>query len=149
MPSIRIFPNEKCWNFMTYQAPYQVPIELTLWLLTSRRGRCCDLSAGCRSANGGARSRAGPWLPFSGTRRVQSSCKRVKSSCGSVPAQLIHVVNERNVGAERGQCPKKQCTVPFAAKRTCKGARVGGVHAPLAAVARDGFEMKELGKHSC
>ena len=76
------------------------------------------------------------------------SCKRVESRCWAVPAQLIHVVKERDVGAERGQCPKKHCTVPFAAKRPCEGARVGGVYTPLAAIARDGFEMNELGKHS-
>lgn len=101
-PSIRIFPNEKCSNFMAYQPSYRAYPLASHWSTTAM----CDLSASRRSGSGRARKTWSPWPPLFGTRPVQSSCKRVESWCGSVPAQLIHVVKERDVRAERGQCPE-------------------------------------------
>ena len=55
-------------------------------------------------------------------------------------------MEERDVGSERGQRAKQQGAVPLAAKSVCEGTRVGGVHAPFAAVQRNGFKMDKLGK---
>jgi hypothetical protein len=59
---------------------------------------------------------------------------------------LVHIIEEHDVGSERGEGSKKQRVVPLAAKSICEGRGVGDVHAPLVAVRRDGFEMDKLGK---
>ena len=83
---------------------------------------------------------------FPRNRRVQSSRKRVESGCWTFPAQLVRVIEERDVGSERGEPSKKQRVVPLAGKSICERKRVGDVHSPLAVVHRDGFEMEKLGK---
>jgi hypothetical protein len=59
---------------------------------------------------------------------------------------LVHIIEERDVGSECGKRSKKHRVVPLAAKSICEGKCVGDVHAPLAGVQRDGFEMEKLGK---
>jgi hypothetical protein len=45
--------------------------------------------------------------PRCGARRVQSSRERGKERRGTVPAQLIHIVEERDVGPKRGKSAKE------------------------------------------
>jgi hypothetical protein len=59
---------------------------------------------------------------------------------------LLHIIEEYDVGSERGKRSKKHRVIPLAAKSICEGKGVGGVHAPLTVVQRDGFEMEKLGK---
>ena len=81
--------------------------------------------------------------------RVQSSRQCVEAVCWSVPAQLVHVIEEYDVRSKRGQRSKKHgVVVPLAAKGICEGKRVDDVHTLLAVVQRDGFEMEKLGKNS-
>ena len=77
---------------------------------------------------------------------VQSSSDRVKGRHRAIPAQLIYVVEERDVSPKCGKCSEKYCAIPFAAKGVGEGTRVGCVHAPFATVGWDGFNMEELGQ---
>src|ERR1700690_4401994 len=88
----------------------------------------------------------GPGAPALGNGCVQSSREFSEGGCGAVPAQLVHVVEERDVGPKRGKRAKEQRALQLAAKSVCERTRVGGVHVPLAAVQWDGFEMDKLGK---
>jgi hypothetical protein len=88
----------------------------------------------------------GPLAAVFRRRSVQSSSKRVEGWGRAIPAQLVHVVEERDVSLECSESPKKQCALPFAAKSACGGARVGGVHAPRVAIRRNGFDMEKLGE---
>src|SRR6266566_4998201 len=80
-------------------------------------------------------------------RRIQSGRERGESGCGAVPAKLVYMVEKRDVGSKGGQGPKKQCTLPLPGQSCREGTRVGGVHAPLTTVQRDGFEMDKLRKN--
>ena len=51
-----------------------------------------------------------------GSRGVQSSGERGESGCGPVPAQLVRVVEERDVGPEGGERAKEQRAVLLAGK---------------------------------
>src|SRR5271165_3439337 len=88
----------------------------------------------------------GCW-PLFRRRCVQSGSDCVESRYRAIPAQLVCVVEERDVRPESGERSKEHCALPFPAKSVCKGTRVSGVHAPFAAVGRDVFEMEKLGKH--
>ena len=66
---------------------------------------------------------------------------------GSVPFQFVHVVKERDVGAERGERSEQQGVVAFAGECAGESAGVGGVDAPLAPVRRDGFDVDEFGEN--
>ena len=82
-----------------------------------------------------------------GDRRVESCRERGEGGRGAVPSQLVHVVEERDVGPERGERSEQQRAVALARERVREGARVGGVHVPLAPVRGDGFEMAKLGEN--
>ena len=82
-----------------------------------------------------------------GRRRVQSSSERVERGCRPIPAQLVHVVEERDVSPESGESAKKHCALPFAAKSVSEGTRVSGLAAPLAPVRGNRFDMEKLGQH--
>lgn len=56
------------------------------------------------------------WPPAFREGRIQASCEQVESGCWTFPAQLVHVIEEYDVGSERGEPSKKQRAVPFAAK---------------------------------
>src|ERR1700722_6111754 len=49
-----------------------------------------------------------------GARRVESLCNRVQAGRGAVPSQLIHVLEERDVGPERGERSEQQRPVALA-----------------------------------
>src|SRR5438309_3033127 len=80
--------------------------------------------------------------------RVQSSRHCVEGVCWSIPAQLVHVIEEYDVGSKRGQCAKKHRAVSLPLKSVCEGKWVDDVHAPLAVVQRNGFKMEKFCKHS-
>ena len=82
--------------------------------------------------------------PSVGNRAVQPDCKRSESGCGAVPAQLVNIVEEIDIGPERSKGPEKQCVVPLTRQRACEGARVGHVYAPVLPVRGNGFKMAEL-----
>ncbi len=86
----------------------------------------------------------GGWIR---NRGIQSCRKGVEKRCGTVPSQPVHVVEKRNVGPERRQSPKKQCTVQFPGESARERTRVGDIHVPLAIVLRNGFEMDKLGEN--
>src|SRR5947208_3127138 len=85
--------------------------------------------------------------PRFATRQVRLSRESGESGCGAVPAQLVYMVEKRDVVSKAGQGPKKQCTPPLPRQSCREGTRVGGVHAPLTTVQRHGFEMHKLRKN--
>jgi hypothetical protein len=85
-----------------------------------------------------------PRPPGFGNRRVQSSRERRECWCRAVPAQLLHNVEEIDIGAKRGERPEEQSEIPLAGESVGEGTRVGSVHVPVAPVRGDGFEMGKL-----
>jgi len=86
--------------------------------------------------------------PGLGNRRVQSSREIGESGCGAMPAQLLNVVEERDVGPEGGERTKKQCIVLFLRERLGQNPCTDDFHSPLTPVLGNGFEMRKLGKDS-
>src|SRR5438477_11429282 len=69
----------------------------------------------------------------------------IRTRVGAIPRQLVHIIEEFNISPQRGELWEKYRVIPVATKRICKGARVGRVvHAPFAAILRDGLEMNNL-----
>src|SRR5438477_10544063 len=71
----------------------------------------------------------------------------IRTRVGAIPRQLVHIIEEFNISPQRGELWEKYRVIPVATKRICKGARVGRVHAPFAAILRDGLEMNQFGQH--
>src|SRR5207245_10868971 len=70
-----------------------------------------------------------------------------EKGCESVTVRLVYMVENRVVCSMGVEGPQKQCTLPFPGQSCREGTRVGGVHAPLTTVQRDGFKMVKLLKN--
>src|SRR5713101_6799152 len=88
------------------------------------------------------------WPPDFGSCCIQPGRQFVKPRVRSHPLQLIHILEQPEVGSEGGQSSKKNRPIPLAAKSIGEGASVRGVHAPFTAVLGNGFEMQKLRQHS-
>src|ERR1700690_303472 len=55
-----------------------------------------------------------PGTPALGNGSVQSGRERGEGGRGAVPAQLVHIVKERDFGSQSGQRAKEQCPIPLA-----------------------------------
>ena len=80
-------------------------------------------------------------------RRVEPGCDFCKGGRRTAPTELIDVIEERDVGPERGESSKQQGALPLTREGQCKSTCAGGIHAPLAPVRRDGFEVKKLSEN--
>src|SRR5580700_2317072 len=96
-----------------------------------------------RSGSGGLRA------PRLGYGRVQFCTECAECGCGSLPAQLIDVVKERDIGPKRGERSKKYRPIPIACESVGKGARICSFYVPLAVVRRNRFKMLKLSEDSC
>src|SRR5271157_511282 len=106
-----------------------------------------SLSTRCGAQDRLARRRRGCWPPLFRRRCVQSGSDCVEGQCRAIPAQLVYVVEERDVSPESGERSKEHCALPFPAKSVRQGTRVSGVHSPLAAVCGNGLDMEKLGQN--
>ena len=84
---------------------------------------------------------------FSVTAASRRAASLSNDEVGPFPAELINVVEEWNVGAERGERTKQQRALTLADKRGGERTGIGGVHAPIAAICGNGFNFAELGEH--
>src|SRR5262249_29569408 len=80
-------------------------------------------------------------------RAVQAGLERGERWCWPVPAQLFYVVEQGDVGAERGQLAKKQGIVPLAHQRGGERGGVWCVFMPVAGILGDGLEVEKLPEH--
>src|SRR3984957_5627992 len=91
--------------------------------------------------------RTNSWPLRLGFRRVEPCTQCGETRRWSVPSQLLHVVEERDVGPQRGECSKQHRLLALLGERMCQSAGAGCVHVPLAPVHRYRFQMAELGEH--
>src|SRR4030088_635576 len=105
------------------------------------------LSLRCGIDNPCAWRATGRWPTGFGNGGVQSSREIGEGGSGTVPAQLLYIVEEHDVGPERSEPAKKQHAVQSAEESVCEGTRIGGVHPPLQPVRGNGYEMGKLGKN--
>ena len=64
-----------------------------------------------------------------------------------MPSQLIHIVEQLEIGSEGREFAEEQRILPFTDKRACEQRRIGIVRAPGTVVARNGFEVQEFSEH--
>src|SRR5215469_15256357 len=81
------------------------------------------------------------------SRSIQSSGNRGKRRSRTLPAQLLHILKEQNIGSKRSQLSEQHCIIPVANERVSESTRVDHVHVPFTEVLWDGFKVNELGKH--
>src|SRR5581483_708967 len=86
---------------------------------------------------------------FFRSRRIESCRDWVKFWLRAVPAQLIDILEERNIGAQGCEFSEQQGLFALTAEGLGKNARICHIDAPLTPVCGNGFQMLKLGEDTC